>query len=245
MRPLSVQEMIGVWERGELHSPLDQALLLLHAGEPDEPLQSLAKLNVGERDRRLLELREKTIGPRFSCSVECPFCGDDLQFEFDTRQVLQAPAGGARIATISAAAGNFSVTFRLPNSEDLMEALNAGPNEDSRRQVLERCVLAIEKDGGAIAVGEISEPAIEKICELMGSSDPLADLQFTVQCQSCGKSWQAPFDVASFFWKEIAVRARRALSEVHVLATAYGWHEAEILNMSVARREFYLQMVSA
>jgi hypothetical protein len=41
------------------------------------------------------------------------------------------------------------------------------------------------------------------------------------------------------------VRARRALSEVHVLATAYGWSESEIFEMSSARREFYLQMVSA
>jgi base plate protein len=244
MRPLSVQEMIGVWEQGELHSPLDQALLLLHAGEPDDSLQSLAKLNVGERDRRLLELRKKTIGSRFSCSVECPWCGEDLQFEFDISQILQTPPA-ARSETLTAATDEFAVTFRLPNSEDLIEALSVSSIEDSRRRVLERCVVAIEKDGHTVAVGDVPEPAIAKICELMGNSDPLADLQLTVQCQSCGKSWQVPFDVTSFFWKEIAVRARRALSEVHVLATAYGWHESDILNMSSARREFYLQMVNA
>jgi len=63
MRRLSVQEMIGVWEKGELRSPVDQALLLLQAGEPEESLSDLAKLHVGERDRRLLQLREKTFGP--------------------------------------------------------------------------------------------------------------------------------------------------------------------------------------
>jgi ribosomal protein S27E len=244
MRPLSVQEMIVVWERGELRSPLDQALLLLHAGESADSLQSLAKLNVGERDRRLLELRQKTIGSRFSCSVECPGCGENLQFEFDTSQIMQAPPA-AGTETLTAASDGLFVTFRLPNSEDLMQALSVPSIEDRRRLVLGRCVVEIEKNGSAVAVSEVAEPAIEKICDLIGKSDPLADLQFTVQCQSCGKSWQVPFDVTSFFWKEISVRARRALSEVHVLATAYGWHESDILNMSPARRELYLQMVNA
>ena len=65
MRPLSIKEMIGVWEDGNCRSPIDQALLLLHAGAPDDSLQDLAKLHVGERDRRLLELRERTIGRSF------------------------------------------------------------------------------------------------------------------------------------------------------------------------------------
>ncbi len=40
-------------------------------------------------------------------------------------------------------------------------------------------------------------------------------------------------------------RAKRLLSEVHALASAYGWSEREILGLSVARREFYLGMVRA
>jgi hypothetical protein len=41
------------------------------------------------------------------------------------------------------------------------------------------------------------------------------------------------------------VRARRFLDEVHVLARAYGWAEAEILRLSEARRSAYLQRVLA
>jgi hypothetical protein len=32
--------------------------------------------------------------------------------------------------------------------------------------------------------------------------------------------------------------------EVHVLARAYGWHEADIINMHPHRRRFYLEKVS-
>ncbi len=52
------------------------------------------------------------------------------------------------------------------------------------------------------------------------------------------------FDVVSFFWSEICVQAKRLLREVHTLARAYGWREADILNMSTARRQFYLEMVT-
>jgi hypothetical protein len=46
-------------------------------------------------------------------------------------------------------------------------------------------------------------------------------------------------------WAEIEVRAKRLLLEVHLLATAYGWSEAEILSLNAQRREFYLEMVRA
>lgn len=244
MRPLSVQEMIVVWEAGELRSPLDQSLLLLSAGEPDASLQDLAKLHVGERDRRLLKLREQTIGSRFSCFVECPWCREELQFEFDTGEILRNSTA-VTTEPLTATTDGLSVTFRLPNSEDLAEALGATSPEESRYRVFKRCVLEIRQGGNPIAVGEVPESAIERICDLVGSSDPQADVQLGVECLSCGKGWKAPFDVTSFFWKEISVRARRALSEVHVLATAYGWKESDILRMGAARRDFYLQMVSA
>jgi hypothetical protein len=40
-------------------------------------------------------------------------------------------------------------------------------------------------------------------------------------------------------------RAKRLLAEVHLIASAYGWSEAEILGLSRARRDFYLDMVRA
>jgi hypothetical protein len=223
MRPLSVQEMIGVWEKGELRSPVDQALLLLQAGEPEESLSELAKLHVGERDRRLLQLREKTFGSRFSCSADCPWCSEDLHFEFETRQIVR-PSSAEQTNSFSGTADEVAVRFRLPNSEDLADAMGAESPEESRLRILERCLLSVQKDGGELRVADLPESSIEKICDL---------------------SWQTTLDVTTFFWKEVSVRARRALSEVHLLASTYGWSEREILNMSPVRRGFYLQMVNA
>jgi hypothetical protein len=242
MRPLSVEEMIGVWEKGDLRSPVDRALLMLQAATPGSSLQELAELNVGERDRRLLELREKTIGTRLSCAVECPACGEDLQFEFDTREIV-SPALLRTTERLMTAVEEFSVTFRLPDSQDLTEALRGPSAEDVRMRLLARCLPDVRKSGVPFPVEELPKSVIAEVCKQMAQSDPQTDVQFSVECQSCGKGWQAPFDVARFFWAEMAVRAQRALSEVHVLASAYGWSESDILCMSAARREFYLQMV--
>jgi len=242
MRPLSVEDMISVWEQGDLRSSMDRALLMLQAGSPETSLTDLAELSIGERDGLLLELREKTIGTHLSCAVDCPVCAADLQFEFDTRQIARN-ALPSSTGELVATAGEFSVTFRLPNSRDLAEALREVSAETRRIRLLTRCALDVRKSGVPFPAAELPDYVMDEVGEAMARSAPQADTRFGVECQSCGKSWQAPFDVVSFFWAETAIRARRALSEVHVLATSYGWSEADILRMSATRREFYLQMV--
>jgi hypothetical protein len=78
----------------------------------------------------------------------------------------------------------------------------------------------------------------------MVQADPQADVQLALTCPACGHQWEATFDIASFFWSEIDSWAHRILREVHTLASAYGWREADILAMSPQRRQLYLEMVS-
>jgi len=74
----------------------------------------------------------------------------------------------------------------------------------------------------------------------MSEIDPQADTKLSLVCPSCEHAWQADFDIISFFWREIDAWAQRTLLEVVYLASAYGWREADILNMSPWRRHFYL-----
>jgi hypothetical protein len=55
-------------------------------------------------------------------------------------------------------------------------------------------------------------------------------------------SWDVLFDIVSFFWAEIGAWAQRLLREVHALASAYGWREADILALSAWRRRQYLDL---
>jgi hypothetical protein len=64
-------------------------------------------------------------------------------------------------------------------------------------------------------------------------------------CPSCGHVWQALLDIVDFLWKEVAAGAARLLDEVHTLARAYHWPEADILAMSSRRRQAYLELAMA
>ncbi len=58
-----------------------------------------------------------------------------------------------------------------------------------------------------------------------------------------GFVFSVAFDIVSFLWNELNAWAIRTLREVHILASAYGWSETDILAMSPWRRQFYLEVL--
>src|SRR4051812_12809233 len=87
MRALSAAEVLSVWERGVLESPVERPITMLTAGASGTARTSLASLTIGERDARLIDLREQTFGTLISCVVTCPECRQDLEVDFHTRQI--------------------------------------------------------------------------------------------------------------------------------------------------------------
>ena len=70
-----------------------------------------------------------------------------------------------------------------------------------------------------------------------------ADVRFPVTCPACEHCWPAHFDIVRYLWQELAYWAIRMLAEVHTLAAAYGWSEAQILAITPWRRRYYIDMV--
>lgn len=244
MRALALSEMIRVWEQGTSSSAVDQALFLLRAALPEASPESLAKLSIGQRDAHLLELREMTFGSWLTCRAFCPYCREDLRFEVEASRI-RSDTPAAPSQPITGDVEGCHVRFRLPNSEDLLAAVNVQDAVAARSRILRRCVLEISQDGVERTLDELPDPLVEEISNLIGTAEPQADPQLAIDCPSCGHHWLAPFDIVNFLWGEISAWARRTLFDVHVLASAYGWSEADILEMSLARRQFYLEMVNA
>jgi hypothetical protein len=171
----------------------------------------------------------------------------------------QAPANQVHQVTIE----GYDVRFRLPNSLDLAQIARCGDVDAARNLLVQRCVILADKSavgainrplhldvaGGNLDVAgaglvDLPETVIEALAEYMMRCDPQSDVQLSLSCPACGQSWAVVFDVVSFFWSEICGQAKRLLREVDTLARVYGWREADILNMSTARRQFYLEMVT-
>jgi len=244
MRPLSAYDLLRVWEVGEDQHPLDRALTLLAVACPEQTWDELAALSVGQRDARLLALREWTCGPRLNGFAECPRCAEGLEFEVAVADLRVTAEPDAAEEARELDTDGLALRFRLPDSRDLAAALDCQDPAAARSLLVQRCVLEASRDGVPVAHSELPAEAITGLARRMDECDLQAEVLLDLRCPACDHAWQALFDIATFFWAELAAQAKRLLREVHTLARAYGWREADILGMSARRRQFYLEMAT-
>jgi uncharacterized protein (UPF0212 family) len=245
MRPPSATELLNAWERGIALSPAHRAMLLLIAACPDMPVPVLKQLTIGQRNARLLALRKWLFGGQVAGVAACPQCGERLELAFDTRDVQAGPliTDGDEGTPLRVAAEGFEVSFRVPNGEDALAIAGAADGEIARRELLKRCVLSAERAGQPQSADDLPMAVVSLIAEGMAQADPQAMVQLSLTCPACGQRWLAAFDIAAYLWAEVDDWAKRTLRDVHVLASAYSWREADILALSPTRRRLYLDLI--
>lgn len=258
MRPLTAQELLRIWEVGVGKSALDRALTILQTAFPAMSREALAALSIGQRNARLFRVREQTFGARLDGLAECPECKAELEFSLATPDLIGAndEASDAAIAKsgsdeiqpngdtpYEAASDGWQLRFRLPNSADLAAIAQCADTTRARRLLVERCLQQAVHNGAEALSPSLSEAAIAELAHQMAARDPHATIELDLQCSACDARWLLDFDIEAFFWSEITAQAKRLLREVHLLARAYGWREADILALSAARRQLYLEMI--
>lgn len=243
MGALSASELLVAWERGVGQPPVERALTLLAATDLKCPRDALAKLCIGRRDDRLLTLREQTFGSELNSLTDCPGCGERLEFTVSAAD-LRTQSGLTVPERLSLTVDDWQVEFRLPNSNDLLAIADARDPTTGRAWLLRKCILSAVRDRTAESVDGLPEPVVTAVVQEMSDADPQANVQLAFSCPVCARKWRTTFDIVSFLWSEINAWAHRMLREVHALARAYGWTEADILAMSAWRRQVYLEMVS-
>ncbi len=240
MRALSASELMDVWEWGWNQPPVQRALALLAVAFPETPGDTLAELSIGQRDLCLLTLREQTFGSQLAGLTACPECDARLELSFDVRDVrVELPSEFVEVHSLNVS--DYQVRFRVPNSLDLSALTSTSSLSAARQLLFERCLLSAQRDGEAI--DQLPVEVVDAVSARMAEVDPQADVRLALVCPVCRHNWEATFDIVSFFWSEINAWALRILREVHMLASAYGWCESEILALSQQRRQFYLEMV--
>jgi hypothetical protein len=241
MHALSATNLLRVWEEGRGEPDYRRALLLLAVACPEESLEELSGLSIGSRDTRLLTLREWTFGRRLDSVATCPACTERLEFSLDVPD-LQVAASERKDERFQLAVDDYVVDFRPLNTSDLVEAARYAEDEQRRGVLLERCVVDARQDSKKTAAGQLPARVLEALASNLAQADPQADIQLALACPACDHRWHAPFDIVFFFWSEIHAWAIRMVKEVHLLARAYGWGEADILSMSPVRRQLYLEL---
>ena len=236
MRSLRAADVLAVWESGAPRHALDRGALLCAWARPDLPPDAVADLPLGIVTAELLRLREVSFGAEIHSHVDCSACGERLSVSLRASDVLQAGDDDAALDVEL-----HGTRLRAPSLRDLAAVADELDAGHATRQLLARCASVGDRPDTKAWPDEWVAQAEEALERL----DPNADIALDMQCQACGQHSMAQLDASTLLWDEIDARARSLLSEVHLLARAYGWSEAEILSLTPARRAAYLSMVDS
>lgn len=241
--------------------PVERATLLLARcvtglGGRDGPgRQSVRDLSVGDREALLLHVRRLTFGAQMECVLPCPACNERMDFQLHVDQLLAPATAGSPPhyweETVVARGVRLRVRFRIPTGADVEEALGRAdrPPRESVQAVLARSVEWVRREGepgndSALAIEDWPAELMAQISERMAELDPQAEIRLQLTCPACQHSFTTAFDTGDYFLRELAARERRRYQEVHQLALAYHWSEADILNLSPRKRRLYLNLLS-
>lgn len=240
MPSISPFNLLSAWETGLLQSHAERGLTLLSLIKPQSGLDELARLPLGSRDCLLLKLRERLFGPRLTGLIPCPECGESLEISFQMGDVLSSRASEPN-KKHSLSVRGYDILFRPPTSLDLIRSVGLDV-ESLKGNLIELCI-EVTYEGQPLSPDQIPGDILETVIKAMDDSDPQAEVQLELKCPFCGCEKLVIFDILHFLWMEIEAWAQRVLEEIHLLALAYGWSEADILAMSPLRRQAYLELV--
>jgi hypothetical protein len=240
MHAPSSAEMLKLWESGLGCIWVERALAILTTTYPGKSRQMLASISIGERDAALLEVRESLFGVDMAGVIDCLRCRMQLELNFKVDEVKVL--GIDRPLQLSFESAGYHLVLRLPNTQDIL-TVRAGDMAGSRLLLFERCLISASRHDRATPTDQLPSEVVDTAINYLGNNDAQADVELAISCPTCGYYWRESFDIVSFFWKEIEVWAKRLLREVHIIASAYGWREQDIVALNPARRQLYLEMI--
>ncbi|MFF4346179.1 hypothetical protein [Streptomyces sp. NPDC001530] len=245
LREIPAGRLLAAWDEGVTRPPVARPLALLAAatGDGDE---TLASLSLGQREAVLLRLREQIFGERITALATCPACSERVEVCLSAAAVLgDSPETAMDPAALTLEMNGYRVDFRLPDSRDAAAAGDSPDVATARQVLLDRCVTVTDRDGRRRTGADVPPDVVAAVVERMAQLDPHADVGLALTCPTCARGWDAPFDAGAFLWSEVETWARRTLRQIHELALAYGWSEAETLGLSERRRQAYLELVGS
>ncbi len=241
MRCISASDLLSAWEKALDCAPLDRGLALLSLCSDESPA-SLAQLGIGRRDARLLDLYAQLFGDTLEAFAECPVCAERLEYSLSAQDFAAQPGPCDALTLI---ADGFHLQLRVPTTEDLSAAARCADLEAARRCLIRSSILHAEYMEESVSSSAVPETLTEQIEAALSIADPQSEIAINLSCIACAHTWQVLLDPERFLWAKISWLAKRLLQEVHALARAYGWPEAQILAMTARRREAYLELLEA
>lgn len=218
--------LLEAWESGAgLPPPARTAVLLCAEGRTPDADAAL-DLDLGTAARLAGASLTDSFGPRADLVVTCPACAEVLQADIEVPRVAEGGPGDVSSVEVD------GWLVRLPTLRELASVHGVPDAADRLRSW---CVARLRPDA--------ARPDDERLDDAMAALAGLGLLDGEVTCPGCGTAFTAGLDLGVLLWDQVRARAPQLLSDVAVLARAYGWSEDSILALSDARRTAYLSLV--
>ena len=223
--------LLAAWDAASGAPAWVRAGVLLDELAPEPDGAAAADQPLGTLTRRFLDLAATWFGDELATVTECQSCGaalDAVVSVDELRRAIEATAASAR---------SDDLDVRPLTLTDLAAAAGA-PDHAAAGTILARRAL--------VGFDRATEPDAELVAAVsaaLDAVDPLATLTVRLTCPTCGEASEPVLDLGACCWTLADARVRRLLDEVHELAAAYGWSEADIVALGPHRRAHYLTRV--
>ena len=218
------------------------AILRCCVESPDERLDAAT---LDRRVRALLQIVRETQGDRLIWKARCANedCEHEMELELSVSQLLRMPAP-AECFSWSAEPG-CELELRLPTGRDQIEWRESAANANVEGVDLRMASSLVSRVNGQQPASDWTLPQewLTALDAAFREHDMLTAMELQVSCPWCGKESALQPDVEALALSRLAAEQKRVLEEIHQLAAAYHWTEAEVLALPRLRRSFYIARI--
>lgn len=214
-------ELAGI----DTRAALDLLSRLVEVDLPDTQMPLvIEKLAASDRDALLAAVHRQCWGDEITSTLTCAACAQRFDLSFTLSDLQQ------ELVTQSIPADPLPVGWRLPNARDEI----ASAQEETVVQAAQKLAAVSGVEAEQI---EVATPLFEKFA-------PLLDVDLDATCPECGHQQQAHFDVQSFVLMRLFSERDLLISQIHLMARAYGWSINSILELPRSIRLQFAQRLA-
>lgn len=234
--PLAGERLLAACEAAQGEPAPLRAIALLAVSLPHCSRDELLAHPLAQNARLLLAMHRVSFGATLEGYAVCPACATPMEFSVSVDAALQALAPVHAQDASKWSDDGVTLHLREANTADLIAAAATPDDALAGAQLIARCLGFGEWSEHARRCASL--PSVRARFEALHAA---SELRCELQCPACRETATWELDVGHFVWLKTRHAARRLLSDVHALASHYGWSEAAIVGMSQRRRDAYLE----
>lgn len=200
---------------------------------------------VKRRLQGVLAIASATFGNRLNLTSHCTQsgCGEQLEIELQLQDFIDADD---TLTICCEPAPDVWLELRLPTGQDQWQWQQYAIEQGSSTLLQHMCrTLIVQCNNKPLtAESQFAQEWLEQIDDTLEAADALTALTLSAQCPVCESTNEIPLDIETRLLSLLATRQQHLLEHIHLIASVYHWSEQEVMQLPVARRNFYVGRIT-